>query len=76
MRKRNKPLRRYIYRDPDTGQEFMCWRGEALDRVVKAFRWNPHDPLWKNRLVRAMRSDLIRADWRRDVRLRAPLANP
>ena len=79
---RTLPRRRYIYRDPDTGREFMCWRGEALDRILRSSKA-------KNaRVFGEVAQEVLRyglaphnlalvlSAWRHRVRLRAPLANP
>lgn len=72
---RTLPRRRYIYRDPDTGREFMCWRGEALDRVVRHLCTPPGLRLIEEGLAYSTKvRSIIAAQWRRNVRLRAPLA--
>lgn len=80
---RTLPRRRYAYTCPDTGRVVMCWRGEAVDRVLTEVTQRPDAHLHEYQLIRWARHCLlfghvgkdtlgiIRAAWRRDVRLRA-----
>lgn len=61
------PRRRYIYTDPSTGRQTMCWRGEAVYRCVKAV-WGG---VWAGgRLDKVTICAPVVAHWYRHVRLR------